>query len=83
LLGADISSLTEAEAREVLPRTLLSLMHDTGIPNGLSALGFGDADVPGIADGALKQQRLLVGSPRDAGAPQLEEIVRASMEHWG
>jgi alcohol dehydrogenase class IV len=83
LLGADISSLTEAEAREVLPRTLLSLMHDTGIPNGLSALGFGDADVPGIVDGALKQQRLLVGSPRDAGAPQLEEIVRASMEHWG
>lgn len=82
LLGADVSSLTESEAREVLPRTLLSLMRDTGIPNGLSTLGFGDADVPGIVDGALKQQRLLVGSPREADAPQLEAIVHASMEHW-
>ena len=40
-----LSSLTDAEAREVLPKTLLSLMRDTGIPNGLAALGFGDADV--------------------------------------
>ncbi len=82
LLGADVSSLTDAEAREVLPRTLLGLMRDTGIPNGLSALGFGDADVPGIVDGALKQQRLLVGSPREAGAAQLDAIVHASVEHW-
>jgi alcohol dehydrogenase class IV len=82
LLGADVSSLTEAETREVLPKTLLALMRDTGIPNGLSALGFGDADGPGLVDGALKQQRLLVGCPRDVGADQLEAIVTASMEHW-
>jgi len=82
LLGANVSSLTVADAREVLPRTLLSLMRDTGMPNGLGALGFGEADVRSIVDGALKQQRLLVCCPRDVEAPQLEEIVRASMEHW-
>jgi alcohol dehydrogenase class IV len=82
LLGANIGSVTDAEAREVLPRTLLSLMRDTGIPNGLSALGFGQADVPGLVEGALKQQRLLVCAPRDVDAPRLEEIIRASMQHW-
>jgi alcohol dehydrogenase class IV len=82
LLGADTRSLTEAEAREVLPNTLLSLMRDTGIPNGLSALGFGDGDVSSLVDGALKQQRLLVCSPRDVDGAQLHAIVCASMQHW-
>jgi alcohol dehydrogenase class IV len=82
LLGGDTSGLTDAQARSVLPETLLSLMRDTGIPNGLGALGFGDADVAGLVDGALKQQRLLVCCPREVGAQELEPIVRASMQHW-
>jgi alcohol dehydrogenase class IV len=82
LLGANLAGVTEAEAREVLPRTLLRLMRDTGIPNGLAALGFGDADVGAIVDGALQQQRLLAGCPRPVGAAELEAIVRASMQHW-
>src|SRR5690242_8778517 len=82
LLGATISDLTDATARTVLPDTLRSLMRDTDIPNGLAALGFGDADVPAIVDGALKQQRLLVCCPRDVAAEDLERIVRASMQHW-
>jgi alcohol dehydrogenase class IV len=82
LLGANLAGVTEAEAREVLPRTLLGLMRDTAIPNGLAALGFGDADVASIVDGALQQQRLLAGCPRPVGADELEAIVRASMQHW-
>ena len=43
LLGADVNGLTSAEMPEVLPRTLLSMMSDTGIPNGLTALGYGES----------------------------------------
>ena len=82
LLGANISAVTDAEASSVLPNTLRALMRDTDIPNGLAALGFGDADVSSLVEGALKQQRLLVCSPRDVGAPELEAIIRASMQHW-
>ncbi len=82
LLGANVSGVPDAEAPEVLPNTLLSLMRDTGIPNGLGALGFDAADVASLVDGAMKQQRLLVGCPRSVEPPQLEEIVHASMEHW-
>jgi alcohol dehydrogenase class IV len=82
LLGANVSALTDADARNVLPSTLRSLMRDTGIPNGLDALGFGEADVADIVEGALKQQRLLVCSPRDVDGPTLVQIVQASMQHW-
>jgi alcohol dehydrogenase class IV len=82
LLGANLSGITDNEAPEILPRVLLALMRDTGIPNGLAALGYGDADVSSIVDGALKQQRLLVCCPRDVDAEQLEAIVRSSMHHW-
>jgi hydroxyacid-oxoacid transhydrogenase len=82
LLGANVSAVRDSEARAVLPETLRSLMRDTGIPNGVAELGFGEADIASIVDGALKQQRLLAGSPRDVHASDLEAIVRASMQHW-
>jgi hypothetical protein len=31
-------------------------MRDTGIPNGLHALGYGEADLSALIDGTLKQQ---------------------------
>jgi alcohol dehydrogenase class IV len=82
VLGGDVSGLTDATAREALPNALLSLMRDTDIPNGLSAMGFAESDISGIVEGALKQQRLLACSPRPVGADDLSAIVRASMEHW-
>lgn len=82
LLGANVNGLTTTEMPEVLPRTLLSLMRDTGIPNGLAALGYGEADVPALIDGTLKQQRLLVNCPRDVGAEELQHIIQNSFEYW-
>ena len=82
LLGASVNGLTMAEMPELLPRTLLWLMRDTGIVNGLAALGYGEADVSALIDGTLKQQRLLVNSPRDAGAEELRQIIRGSFEYW-
>jgi len=82
LLGASVNGLTMAEMPELLPRTLLSLMRDTGIVNGLAALGYGEADVSALIDGTLKQERLLVNSPRDAGAEELRQIIQGSFEYW-
>jgi alcohol dehydrogenase class IV len=82
LLGTNVSGLTTAEMLEVLPRTLLSLMRDTGIPNGLAALGYGDADVDALIDGTLKQQRLLVNCPRTVGDEELRHIIHSSFEYW-
>ena len=82
LLGANISGLRAAEMPEVLPRTLLSLMRDTGIPNGLSALGYGESDVAALVDGTLKQTRLLVNCPRSVGGEELQQVIANSFEYW-
>lgn len=82
LLGADTGGVSVAEGAEVLPRTLIALMRDLGIPNGLSALGYGEADIPALVEGALKQQRLLVNSPRDVGPEDLRRILLDAMQYW-
>lgn len=82
LLGADVSGLSSAELREVLPNTLLALMRDTGIVNGLAELGYGESDIGALIEGTLKQQRLLVNCPRDAGAEELDHVIRGSFEYW-
>ena len=77
-----MSGLTAAEMPEVLPRTLMSLMRDTGVVNGVSALGYNESDVPALVDGTLKQQRLLVNCPRAVGAEELANVIQHSFEYW-
>jgi hydroxyacid-oxoacid transhydrogenase len=82
LLGGNVSGLTDAEMPEALPRTLLSLMRDTGIANGISALGYNESDMSTLIDGTLKQQRLLVNCPRPVGADELHDVIQNSFEYW-
>src|SRR5690606_5248822 len=45
-----------------LPDALISLMRAVGAPSGIAALGYEVSDIPALVEGALKQQRLLVGA---------------------
>ncbi len=82
LLGGNVHGLITAEMPEALPCTLLSLMRDTGIANGLDALGYGESDVSTLIDGTLKQQRLLVNCPRTVGAEELRSVIQQSFKYW-
>jgi alcohol dehydrogenase class IV len=82
LMGVPVRGLSEAERRDALPRALLELMRDTGIPNGLSAVGYGERDVPALIEGTLKQPRLLAGAPRPVGAAELDWILRDALAYW-
>lgn len=66
---------------DALPSVLRSLMRDIAIPNGLAEVGYLDADVDDLVEGALKQQRLLATAPRDVTGEDLAGVFRASMEH--
>jgi hydroxyacid-oxoacid transhydrogenase len=57
-------------------------MRDVGAPSGVAELGYGEDDVPALVEGALKQQRLLVVAPKEAGADDLAHILTASMRNW-
>jgi hydroxyacid-oxoacid transhydrogenase len=62
-----------------LPDLLLELMRDLGVPTGIGELGYDVGDVDDLVDGAMKQQRLLVIAPREAGPEDLGAILRASL----
>src|SRR5215467_2289567 len=82
LMGVSTSGLSEREAREALPGALLALMRDVGIPNGLTALGYGEGDISALVEGTLKQPRLLSGAPRAVGSAEIAAILRDSLRLW-
>jgi alcohol dehydrogenase class IV len=62
-----------------LPETLRALMQDLGVPTGIRELGYDEDDIPALVEGAMAQQRLLVGSPREVSEDDLAEILRRSL----
>jgi alcohol dehydrogenase class IV len=64
---------------DALPDVLRALMRDVGAPAGIGELGYEEDDIAALVEGALKQQRLLVISPREAGPNELAAILRASL----
>jgi hydroxyacid-oxoacid transhydrogenase len=81
-LGADTRGAAEKDAGEVLAKHLIALMRDTGIPNGVSGVGYGEGDVDALSEGAFAQQRLLTNSPRDVSRDDLGRLFRSAMRYW-
>jgi hydroxyacid-oxoacid transhydrogenase len=75
----DPGAETPSDPSALLPEVLVRLMRDIGIPDGVAAVGFGDADVDDLVAGAIKQQRLLAIAPREVTAEDLAGIFRRSM----
>jgi len=82
LMGADTSDVPPEMAGEVLARTIADLMRKVGMPNGLSAIGFGPADVDKLVAGTLPQHRVTKLSPRPVDAEALKLLFLDSMRCW-
>jgi alcohol dehydrogenase class IV len=76
--GADRPS----DVSDFLPGVLAELMRDIAIPNGIGAVGYGEADVAALVEGTLKQQRLLATAPREPSPDDLSGILHRSLELW-
>jgi hydroxyacid-oxoacid transhydrogenase len=76
---AQLLSGEPADGPDALPDVLGALMRDVGAPTGIGELGYEEDDIAALVEGALKQQRLLVISPREAGPNELAAILRASL----
>ncbi len=81
-LGADVAGAAPEDAGEILAQAFISLMRETGLPSGIAALGYGEADVPRLAEGAFAQQRPLVMAPRSVSKQDLEGLYRDAMRYW-
>ena len=72
----------EKADENTLPEILIQLMKDVGAPSGVRELGYDEDDIDDLVDGAMKQQRLLVGAPKEVTEEDLANILRESMENW-
>jgi hydroxyacid-oxoacid transhydrogenase len=82
LMGRDVSSARPEEAGEILAGAIIDLMRTVGMPNGLSAIGFGPQDVDKLVEGTLPQHRVTKLSPRPAGPEDLRQLFLDSMKLW-
>ena len=81
-LGVDVRGAAPEQAGEILANAFIALMRETGLPSGIAALGYSDADVPSLAEGAFAQQRPLVMAPCAVTRPDLEAMYRDAMRYW-
>jgi len=81
-LGADARGASPKDAGEVLAKHLVKLMRSTGIPNGISGVGYGERDIDALSEGAFAQQRLLTNAPREVGRDDLGRLFRGAMKYW-
>lgn len=82
LFGENIEGLSVFDSAELSVEAVINLERDIGLPNGLSAIGVKEEDIPEIARDAYKLQRLLIGNPRLISEEDLEKIIRESMILW-
>ncbi|AWK86474.1 hydroxyacid-oxoacid transhydrogenase [Azospirillum thermophilum] len=81
-LGADTRGAVAEDGGRLLADRLIEMMRATGVPNGLSALGYGEADIPGLVRGASAQQRLLTIAPCAVGDDDLRRLYADAMRYW-
>ncbi len=82
LMGVDISNVDKNDAGEIIATEIIKLMKATGMPNGLSAVGYGPSDIEDLVQGTLPQHRVTKLSPRPASAEDLRQLFTESMTLW-
>jgi alcohol dehydrogenase class IV len=73
---------TDDDAGEVLASRVIDMMKATGMPNGLTALGFGEKEIDALATGAEPQYRVIKNAPVDIGRDEIKSLFRAALRYW-
>ena len=82
MMGADTRSAAPEDAGEILAGAIVDMMRKTGMPNGLKAIGFREADVDKLVEGTLPQHRVTKLAPKPASAADLRQLFLDSMICW-
>jgi hydroxyacid-oxoacid transhydrogenase len=82
LMGVDTRDARAEDAGEILAQAIIELMRQTGMPNGLQAVGYAPADVDALVAGTIVQHRVTKLSPRPASEDDLKQLFLDSMVLW-
>jgi len=81
-LGADVSDVADADIGNALAERVIYFMRELNMPNGLSEVGYTQADVPALVRETLPQHRVTKLSPIPAGEAELTRLFEESLSIW-
>ena len=81
-MGAPVHAVKEEDAGEILAVAVIDLMKKTGMPNGLAAIDYKEADVNRLVEGTLPQHRVTKLCPRPFTPEDLRGIFLESLKLW-
>jgi hydroxyacid-oxoacid transhydrogenase len=82
MMGVETGGAAKADAGEILADAVIELMKKTGMPNGLSAVGYSEKDVDKLVEGTLPQHRVTKLCPRPFTPEDLRELFLDSLTLW-
>jgi hydroxyacid-oxoacid transhydrogenase len=82
LMGVDVRGAADEDAGELLASAIIDKMRAAGMPNGLSAVGYTEADIDRLVEGTLPQHRVTKLSPRPVDRDSLRELFLGAMRYW-
>ena len=82
LMGVDVRGVSIDQAGQILAQAIIDLMKTTGIPNGLSAVGYQPVDIPKLVNATLPQHRVTKLSPIPVDSKVLTHLFEDSMVCW-
>ena len=81
-MGADLTGKNMEDGGEILADQIISMMRDTGIPNGLSGVGYSMSDLDSLTDRSFAQKRLIDNGPLPVARNELKELFHDAMSYW-
>jgi hydroxyacid-oxoacid transhydrogenase len=81
-MGAHVDGVEAGQAGEILAAAVIDLMKKTGMPNGLAAVGYSEADVDRLVEGTLPQHRVTKLCPRPFTPEDLRRLFLDSLRLW-
>ncbi|HUE69318.1 MAG TPA: hydroxyacid-oxoacid transhydrogenase [Pirellulaceae bacterium] len=81
-LGADTRGASADDAGMILAERVIHFMRALEMPNGLSAVGYTEKDIPALVAGTLPQHRVTKLSPIPAGEEELSRLFHESLYIW-
>lgn len=61
--------------------TLVRIMQGAGVPLGLGAVGYGEADIDALAHGAIVQKRLVDNAPMPVDETAMRALFRGALSY--
>ncbi|MDJ0685213.1 MAG: hydroxyacid-oxoacid transhydrogenase [Alphaproteobacteria bacterium] len=81
-MGAETDGVAPEEAGALLADRIIEMMRATGVPNGLSGIGYSEDDLDRLVAKAGPQQRLLVNAPCPVSEDDLRGLFQDAMRYW-